>query len=166
MPNTTHLLLIECPDATGLVHKITGVLYRHKFNIVSNHEFVDPATRHFFMRTAFSGTASTSVLADELRGILPAAATIRIAPTKPRPIVLLVTKEHHCLGDLLLRHAYNELSAKICAVVGNHDTLRPLVEKFDIPFHHVSNEGVERDEHENRVLEVLDGYKPDYLVLA
>lgn len=163
---TSHLLLVECPDATGLVHKITGVLYRHKFNIVNNHEFVDPLTRHFFMRTAFSGSGSTDALMAELVPLLPAAATIRITPTRPRPIVVLATKEHHCLGDLLLRHAYHELPARICAVVSNHDVLAPLVEKFGIPFHHIGHEGLGRDEHEDRVLEAVAAYKPEFLVLA
>ena len=166
MSTTTHLLLIECPDATGLIHKITGVLFQHKFNIIGNQEFVDPATRHFFMRTAFSGTTTPNEILGELKAILPAAATIRIAPTKPRPIVILATKEHHCLGDLLLRHAYGELPVKIAAVVANHDVLGSLVEKFNIPFHFINHDGIERDEHENRVLETIAPYQPDYLVLA
>ena len=162
----THLLLIDSPDAKGLVYKITGVLFRHEFNIVSNHEFVDGVNERFFMRTAFSGDAPVQPVLDELSQILPEAARISLAPTGKRPIVVMATKEPHCLGDLLLRHAYHELPAKICAVIANHQTLEPLVQKFDIPFHCISHEGRERSEHERDILSVLGIYNPTYIVLA
>ncbi len=163
---TTHILLIDCPDEKGLVYRITGELFRRDFNIISNHEFVDASTEHFFMRTAFAGSAAPDKVVDELRKTLPASAAIRLAAADRRPIVILATREPHCLGDLLLRHAYDELPARICAVVSNHDTLAPLVEKFDIPFHHISHEGREREQHERDVLDVIAQYAPDYLVLA
>lgn len=162
----THLLLIESPDAKGLVHKITGVLFRHEFNIVSNHEFVDTVNERFFMRTAFSGSGSTKSALNELRPLLPAAAVVRMASTEARPIVVLASKEPHCLGDLLLRHAFNELPAKICAVVANHERLGSLVKQFGIPFFHVPHEGLEREEHEAQILQTLTAFDPDYLVLA
>ena len=163
---TTHLLLIDCPDEKGLVYRITGELSRRDFNIISNQEFVDPATNHFFMRTAFAGSESAVKILEELRKTLPASANIRLAPTAKRPIVVMVTKEPHCLGDLLLRHVYDELPARICAVVSNYDSLAPLVQKFDIPFHYISHLGRERDQHEQEILNILEQYAPDYLVLA
>lgn len=163
---TTHLLLIESPDAMGLVYKITGVLFRRGFNIVSNHEFVDPATRHFFMRTAFDGDAPPQSAVDELRSLLPRAATIRLAPTGKRPVVILATKEPHCLGDLLLRHAYGDLPARIDAVISNHAALEPLARQFGIPFHCVSHNYCTRAEHEREILRLLKSYRPDYIVLA
>jgi formyltetrahydrofolate deformylase len=163
---TTHLLLIDCPDEKGLIYRITGELSRHDFNIISNQEFVDAPSEHFFMRTAFAGSTSPQVVLDELHKTLPASANIRLATTDKRPIVILATREPHCLGDLLLRHAYDELPAHICAVVSNHDSLAPLVRKFDVPFHHVSHEGRERQEHEQEILDVVAQYAPDYLVLA
>jgi len=163
---TTHILLIDCPDEKGLVYRITGELSRRNFNIISNHEFVDAPAEHFFMRTAFAGDASPDPVVDELRKTLPAAANIRLAAAGQRPIVILVTREPHCLGDLLLRHAYHELPARICAVVSNHETLAPLVQKFEIPFHFISHEGLEREQHEAAILEAVAPYTPDYLVLA
>lgn len=163
---TTHLLLIDCPDAKGLVYTITGALYRHGYNITTNQEFVDPVSEHFFMRTEFTGETAPDAAVAELREVLPANANIRLASTEKRPIVIMVTKEHHCLGDLLLRHAYGELHATISAVVSNYDTLEPLVRKFDIPFHHISHQGLEREEHEQAILQVLAQYQPAYVVLA
>jgi formyltetrahydrofolate deformylase len=159
-------LLVDCPDQPGLVYKITGVLYRHGCNVVRNQEFVDAETARFFMRTTFSPGLASSVIHEELREILPDEAHIRLAPAGERRIVILVTKEHHCLGELLLQHAFGELGARILAVIGNHADLAPFTEKFDVPFHHVSHEGLTRPEHEARMAEVVDSYAPDYLVLA
>lgn len=162
----THILLIDCPDQTGLVHKTTGVLFRFGGNVVSNHEFVDQVTSHFFMRTEYSGDFDPEALVNELRAVLPATATIRLADNVPRRIVVLATKEPHCLGDLLIRHEFGELNAQIQAVVANHDTLQSLVERFAIPFHLVSHVDVDREEHEAEVARLIDSYAPEYIVLA
>jgi formyltetrahydrofolate deformylase len=163
---TQHLLLIDCPDEKGLVHRITGVLFHAGFNITSNQEFVDSLTSHFFMRTAFEGDSGPEPTIEYLRQILPATASIRLAVADKRPVVIMVTKEPHCLGDLLLRHEYGELPAGIRAVVSNHDTLRSLADRFNIPFHHVPHDGITREVHEEKVREVLSSYDPHYVVLA
>ena len=162
----THLLLIDCPDRAGLVHEVTGVLYRHGFNIVHNHEFVEATTAHFFMRTAFSGASDPAPLLEEWRAQLPPDAQIRLVPTGKRPVVILATKEPHCLGDLLLRAAYDDLPIDVRAVISNHAVLEPLVERFGLPFHHLSHQGLERQAHEAALLDVLDEYAPEYLILA
>jgi formyltetrahydrofolate deformylase len=162
----THILLIDCPDETGLVHRVTGVLYRHGCNIVSNSEFVDHSARHFFMRTEFSGKFETGRIVHELRGSLPDSAVIRLAGEAPRKVVILATKEPHCLGDLLIRHEFGDLRAWIVAVISNHETLGGLVRRFDIPFHHISHEGTDRGQHEAALLAQITQYAPDYIVLA
>ncbi len=161
----THLLRIDCPDEPGLVYRVTGVLFHHGFNIISNHEFVDPATQHFFMRTAFAGATAPAAVVDDLRQAIPHAA-IRLAPTGKRSVVALVTKEAHCLGDLLLRQADADFPARIEAVISNYQTLAPLVEQFGVPFHYISHQDLDRPEHERAIVHVLEDYQPDYLVLA
>lgn len=164
--NTTHILLIDCRDETGLIYKITGVLYRHNLNIVRNNEFVNPETKHFFMRTEFSGNfARTAVIGDLIKE-LPEDVRISLGDRKKKKIVVLVTKEHHCLGDLLLRNEFNRINADILAVVSNHELLQSLTERFGIPYHYVPHEGLSREAHEEKLLEVIGGYKPEYLVLA
>jgi formyltetrahydrofolate deformylase len=118
------------------------------------------------MRTAFLGTASSERMLGELRELLPTRANVRIATTEPRRIVVLATKEPHCLGDLLLRHDEGDIPAKIEAVVSNHATLERLVRRFGVPFHHVPHEGLDRASHERAIQTVLDRYDPEYLVLA
>ncbi|HZV33868.1 MAG TPA: formyltetrahydrofolate deformylase, partial [Verrucomicrobiae bacterium] len=85
---------------------------------------------------------------------------------KPKRIVVLVSKEHHCLGDILVRHAFGELNAEVLAVIGNHAVLEPLVARFNLPFHHLSHEMLSRTEHEAELLKIISRLNPDYLVLA
>jgi len=161
-----HILRIDCPDQPGLVNKITGVLFNAGYNILSNHEFVDLDAKHFFMRTAFEGSAQPEQVVSHLQQILPAESVVKLVEVARQPIVILATTEAHCLGDLLIRHYSGELPAQIKAVIANHETLSSLVKPFGIPFHCVSHKDLERPEHEKKVMEVIDSYAPEYLVLA
>lgn len=163
---TTHLLLVHCPDQPGLIYHITAALYRYGFNILSNHEFVDAPTNHFFMRTAFAGGSDPQAVLAELHHVLPPTTVMRLAPTAKRPIVILATKEPHCVGDLLLRHAYGDVPGHVRAVISNYGALAPLVAQFGIPFHHISHHDRDRLEHEGGMLDVIESYQPDYLILA
>jgi formyltetrahydrofolate deformylase len=164
--HTAQLLLVDCPDRPGLVHAITGVLFRRGANVYANDEFVDPELEWFFMRTEFSEASGAADLAGEIRGLLPPGATVRLATPGTQRIVVLVTREHHCLGELLMRHAHGELGASIEAVIGNHATLESLTSRFGVPFHCVTHEGVSRADHEQRIIQMIEPYRPDYLVLA
>ncbi len=159
-------VLIDCDDAKGLVYTISKVFYDRDLNIENNREFVDKDANRFFMRTVVTGTFETDELDGALRKVLPHEADIRVIPPRRKKIVILATKEAHALGDILVRHADGELEADIEAVIANHDTLRDLVERFDIPFHHVPADGLVREEHEARVRERIDRYGFDYIVLA
>jgi formyltetrahydrofolate deformylase len=163
-----HLLLIQCPDERGLIYKITGVLYRRGLNILRNSEFVERDGNVFFMRTEFelAPGVTAAALRTELQAALPAAADIRLTDNRKKNIVLLVTKEHHCLSELLVRHAFGELHATILGVISNHEVLGELTRKFDLPFHYLPHEGRSRAAHEAEVLARLAAYAPDYVVLA
>ena len=163
MPN---LLLIQSPDEPGLIYKITAVLFAQGLNILRNDEFVEPEGNVFFMRTEFAGTPDAGALRGALAAALPPTARVRLADQRPRDVVVLVTKEHHCLSELLVRHAFGELNATIRAVVGNHAVLADLAGRFGIPFHYLPHEGRSRAAHEAEVLAVLAGYRPDLVVLA
>jgi formyltetrahydrofolate deformylase len=163
---TVHTLLIHCPDRTGLIYNITRVVFNHQLNIISNGEFVDKATNHFFMRAEISGLLEPGALESELRQVLPPETSIQVRPRQKKKIVLLVTKEHHCLGDLLLREHYQDLDAHILAVIGNYPTLQPLAEKFGVPFHFISHEHKTRQAHDAEIAGVVHRYEPDYIVLS
>jgi len=160
-----HILLMNGPDHKGLIYLVTRVLFENNQNIIKNDEYVSPSGR-FFMRTEFEGDADLTRLTETLNAELPEGIQIRINPRKKKDIVLLVTKEHHCLGELLIRYAFDELDATIQAVVSNYNVLQPLVSKFGIPFHYISHEHKSREAHEEAILRTLDIYQPEYLVLA
>jgi len=159
-------VLIDCHDAKGLVYKISKVFYDRDLNIDSNREFVDKENEKFFMRTVVSGKFEIDELDRAIREIAPQDAHIRVIAPRDKKIVILATKESHALGDILIRYAAGELGAEIQCVIANHDTLRNLVERFDIPFFHVPAEGLSREEHESKVMEKIDEHEFDYIVLA
>ncbi len=96
----------------------------------------------------------------------PEGSIRELNPAGRRRVVILVTKEAHCLGDLLMKANYGGLDVDIAAVIGNHDTLRSLVERFGIPFELVSHEGLSREEHDQRMGDAIAAHEPDYVVLA
>jgi formyltetrahydrofolate deformylase len=160
------VIRIKCPDQKGLIAKIAGVMFANDHNIVVMKEFVEQLTQTFFMRLEVSGEVNEIKLQHELESVLPAGSSIDIIPRRKKNIVILVTREHHCLSDLLVRHYFKELHADVKAVIGNHDTLRPFAEKFDIPFNYVIHEQVERLEFEHQLMSTVVQYKPDYIILA
>mgnify|MGYP001161995634 FL=1 len=160
------IVKIACPDEKGLVHKITGVFYHNQHNVISNQEFVEPDTNIFFMRSVIKGDVDTQRILNGLTGILPQQAQITLSVKQKKNIVILATKEHHCLSELLIRHHFGELNANIRAVIGNHDHLAELVNRFSIPFYHISAEGITREEHEQLIQEKINHFQPEYIVLA
>ncbi len=165
-----HILLMEGPDSKGLIYHVMSVLLRHRLNVIHNDEYVSPAGR-FFMRTEFEGELNTETLLHELQTTLPDSANptairFRLNPKRKKNIVVMVTKEHHCLSELLIRYAFDELDADVLAVVSNYNALQPLVSKFGVPFHYISHEGKTRQEHEEAILRTLTIYEPEYIILA
>ena len=163
----TYRVLIDCQDQKGLVYTISKLFYEMGCNIEKNDEFVDSENNKFFMRSVVRGKVERDELERALRACLPADANVRVIVPRKKRIVVMATKESHVLGDILIRHYDGELAADILGVVSNYDLLRPLVEKFAIPYYHVSHEGLGRSEHEEKILEVLEAFgEIDYIVLA
>lgn len=161
-----YILLIDTIDAKGLVYNISKVLFANNLNIENNAEYVEKESNKFFMRTVISGDLNKNILIKELTEVLPEGSRIRLNEKSKKDIVILATKESHVLGDLLIRYIDGELDANIKAVIANHDYLRDLVEKFDIPFHCISADDMEREAHENLIIEQIKQYEPELIVLA
>ena len=159
-------LLIDTSDEKGLVYTISKVLFEHSLNIESNSEYVHKEENKFFMRTVLSGEFNQEKLLSDIKNVLPNDARIKLAPNSKKDIVILATKEAHCLGDILIRYVSGELNANIKAVVANHETLKDLVNKFNIPFELVSHENLSREAHEDLVINAIDKYNPELIVLA
>lgn len=160
------ILLTDCSDAIGLISKITNICYKHQLNIVHNNEFVDFETKHFFMRTELQGIFNEETLLADLALSLPEGTNCRLLSTKRKRIVILVTKEAHCLGDILMKNYYGGLDVEIAAVIGNHEALRTLAERFDVPYFCISHQNLTREELDALLAEKIDEFTPDYIVLA
>ncbi|WP_316785973.1 formyltetrahydrofolate deformylase [Pedobacter frigiditerrae] len=161
------LVLIQCKDSVGLVTNITRVLALHQLNIIAMREFVDEVKQQFFTRIECSGTVENhNNLQQELLNNLPTEADVRLIPQVEKNIALLVTKEFHCLADILVRDNFKTLGAKVKCVIGNHETLRDFAEKFEVPFFYVSHEDKSKAEFENEITSLLSNYQLDYIVLA
>jgi formyltetrahydrofolate deformylase len=161
-----NVIRIKCSDQKGLIAKIAGVLFSNEHNIIVMKEFVETVTETFFVRLEISGDVNEVKLKEELQSVLPPGSEIEIIPRRKKNIVILVTKEHHCFSDLLVRHYFNELHADISAVIGNHETLRPFAEKFNIPFHLVSHLEKDKTRFEQELMTTIVKYKPEYIILA
>ncbi|MXV50667.1 formyltetrahydrofolate deformylase [Pedobacter sp. HMF7647] len=162
-----NLLLIQCRDKVGLVSSISHIISKFNCNITSMREFVDEPSKRFFTRVEFSGTiADERILLDDLLSVLPQDSKIKINPKREKRIVVLVTKEYHCLGDILTRHFFQSLHAEVCAVIGNHDVLQKFAESFSLPYHYVSHENKTKELFEGELKDIINVYLPDYIILA
>ena len=160
-------VLIDANDEKGLVHKVSSIFFNYDLNILSNSEFVAKESNKFFMRSVVEGAINKKELSDAISAILPENSSVKVIEPKKKNIVIMVTKELHALGDILIRHEAGELEANILAVVSNYDKLESLVEKFNIPYITISHEGLEREEHEQKIIECINSFESvDYIVLA
>jgi len=160
-----YTLLIDSNDEKGLIYKISKVLYQNGINITNEQEFVDNENGKFFYRSEISGEVDINKLKEELQNSIP-LANIKIIPKREKRVVILATKEAHALGDILIKQYSGDFDINILAVIANRDNLRNLVEKFDIPFYHIDADNIERVEHENKMLEIIEPLNPDLIVLA
>lgn len=160
-------VLIDANDEKGLVHRVSDIFFRYDLNILSNSEFVDKESNKFFMRSVVEGYVNKEELIESIEAILPKNSSVKVIEPKKKNIIIMATKELHALGDILIRHEAGELDANILAVVSNYDTLDSFVSKFHIPYVTISHEGLERAEHETKIIETIQSYEDvDYIVLA
>ncbi|MBS1602012.1 MAG: formyltetrahydrofolate deformylase [Bacteroidetes bacterium] len=160
------IIVIQCRDQVGLVAAISGALARLQLNIISLREHVDQTENRFFIRIEVDGETATAPLRHELGYLLPGDAIISINPQPEKKIVVLVTKEYHCLSDILIRHHFGTLGASVRHVIGNYPVLEDICRRFEIPFTLISHENLEKEDFERQIMDVLLRLQPDYIVLA
>lgn len=161
-----YILKVSCNDEKGLILRISDVVFKNGLNFESTHEFVDHENKRFYMRASLEGQIDTKSFENTLGAFLPAGASIECLPEKKKKIVIMATKENHCLGDILIRQNSGDLNAEILAVVANHNDLEQFSKSFGVPFICVSSDGLSRQEHEKKVLDELKNFDFDYLILA
>jgi formyltetrahydrofolate deformylase len=156
-------------DRIGIVADISRVLAANGLNIVVMREFVDVENNQFFARIecVMDEEMSPLVIEDKLRQKMPGNAAVRVStfPSDKR-LVVLVTKEHHCLADILVKNFFGQLSAKVCCVVGNRESLSSFTQRFSIPFFHISHVERSKEQFERELADRISSFNPDYIVLA
>jgi formyltetrahydrofolate deformylase len=148
------VLTLSCPDRVGVVHAVTGFLAEHDANILDSQEWGDPHTGRFFMRVHVQGTPALAVGFRQVADRFDMEWELHDVAARPK-VLVLVSKQGHCLHDLLYRHSTGALTAEVVAVGSNHDDHRALVESYGLRFERVD---------EPRIAELAQGV--DLVVLA
>ena len=161
-----YILKVSCDDEKGLILRISEIVVKNGLNYLSTNEFVDHENHRFYMRAVLDGELEVKGFVNTLLAFLPRSAQVFCEEVRRKNIVVMATKENHCLGDILIRENSGDLNANVLAVVANHEDLREFASKFDVPFICVPSDGVGREEHEKMVLNELKKFNFDYLILA
>ena len=170
-PKTQFVLTLSCTDRRGIVAAVASFLAEHKCTIRDSQQFGDEDTGRFFMRVHFASEDGELEL-EPLRGqFATVGEEFGLAwslndMTARRRLLVMVSKQGHCLNDLLYRARTGALPADITAVVSNHEDLRSLVEWHDIAFHHVPVDARSKEVAEDRLRELIEHYTADTVVLA
>jgi len=169
MPHA-HVLTFSCPDRTGIVHAVTGVLARAGGNITEAAQFNDTATSRFFMRVQFDlpGSDAEPALRQAI-GELGQTLSMKWqlhAAERPMRSILMVSKLGHCLNDLLFRWKSGLLPLDIRAVVSNHRDFYQLAASYDIAFHHIPVTPETKSQSEARLLDLVAQEQAELVVLA
>lgn len=165
----TYILTLSCPDRLGLVHAVSGFLLERGCNIEEAAQYNDPATGLFFMRVQFScGQLTRDDLHIQL-GFFATPYAMRWglhATAQPMRTVLMVSKEGHCLNDLLFRWKSGLLAIDIRAIISNHRDFYQLAAGYNVPFHHIPVSADTKARMEERQLEIIESEGAELVVLA
>jgi len=156
-------LLVSCPDRPGIVAAVSGFLADQGANIVHADQHTTHADRQFFLRVEFDGDLGLE------NAFVPIAERFGmdarfVNPANRKRIAIFVSKEDHCLLELLLHQRAGDLEADIALVIGNHAELASVVEPYGMPFHHVAVTSDTKAKAERRQMELVEGL--DLIVLA
>ncbi len=166
------ILLIHCPDQPGLVAQVTEFVHRNRGNIINLDQHVDRDAGHFFMRIEWDLThflIPAEKINDYFETLLGKAYSMQwqLHFTAQRPrMAIFVSKASHCLYDLLQRHGTGEFDCEITAIVSNHEQLRYIADRFEIPFYYFPITRDNKAEMEVQTTTLLRELRTDFIVLA
>ena len=167
--NHAYILTLSCPDRTGIVHAVSGFLLERGGNIEEAAQYNDPATGLFFMRVQFAcGAMNDADLRTQLVSFAaPFQMTWNLHSTiQPMRTVILVSKEGHCLNDLLFRWKSGLLPIDIRAIVSNHRDFYQLAASYNVPFHHIPVTAANKAEAEAKQYDIIQSEGAELVVLA
>ncbi|MCY8900623.1 formyltetrahydrofolate deformylase [Bacillus spizizenii] len=165
-------LLVSCPDQPGIVSAVSAFLFEHGANIIESNQYTtDPEGGRFFLRIEFDCEGireKKETLQDAFASVAETfdmTWSLTLASELKR-VVIFVSKELHCLHELIWEWQTGNLMAEIAVVISNHEEARELVERLNIPFHYMKANKDIRAEVEKKQLELLEQYEIDTIVLA
>jgi formyltetrahydrofolate deformylase len=165
----SYILTISCPDRTGIVHAVTGLLAERGGNITDAAQYNDKSTGQFFMRVGFqlveAQIAGFREAFTNLASQMEMKFHLQRADAKMKTIIM-VSKLGHCLNDLLFRYRSGLLQVDIRGVVSNHRDYYQLAASYDIPFHHIPVTADTKSAAEAKLLEIVDAENIELVVLA
>ena len=168
----SYILTLSCTDTHGIVAALFNFLTENQGFIIESAQFGDPFTKQFFMRVVFRlapASPSYASLSDSF------AATIAKQfnmcwqlwdSTQKMRLLLMVSKQSHCLNDILHRYASGNLAVDITAIVSNHDDLRKMADWYQLPFYHLPVDDATRDRQEEKITQLVETLDIDVIVLA
>ncbi|NLI04668.1 MAG: formyltetrahydrofolate deformylase [Actinomycetaceae bacterium] len=161
-------MTVKCPDKPGITYAITGLLASVGGNIMESQQFNDAETGYFFVRIEATVPGGLPTIENAFAQLAANhGMEYQIAEAdKPMRTLIMVTKQAHCLEDLLSKTREGRLPIDIVAVVGNHETLRPYAEFYGKEFIHIPITKDTKPEAEARLLEIIEERNVDLVVLA
>jgi len=159
------VLLVTCSDTLGIIAYVSNVLAKNGYNILSLWEHADKERHKFFMRVKVAKKVHPDLFI-QLKSGLPEDAKIWLKGPTKKKLLLLATKESHCLGDILLQASYGHLLADIVGVLSNYENLREITQCFKVPYYYLPHENKSQKQHEEEIEKVIKKSSPDIIVLA
>jgi formyltetrahydrofolate deformylase len=165
-----YILTLSCPDRTGIVYRVTGLLYELGCNIQDAQQFGDEETRRFFLRVHFDLPEATGaeLLRENFHSLAESfGMTWQIHDARRRArLLVLVSRQGHCLNDLLFRAHSRQLPVDIAGIISNHEDFAALAASYGIPFHYMPVTAATKTAQEQRIAGLVEDEGIDLVVLA
>ena len=168
----TAVLLIDCPDKKGIVTDVTEFIFKNKGNIIHLDQHVDTQGEHFYMRVEWElpdFLIPRDKISEYFQTLIAEKYNIRFTlnfmDVRPK-MALFVTKSSHCLYDILSRVMSGEWDIDVPLIISNHDKLKHIADRFEIPFHHIPITKENKKEQEKKQMDLLADNGIDFIILA
>lgn len=167
-----YVLTASCESRMGTTARITTFLAERRLYIMEMQQFDDTLSNRFFVRVNFCGLADEPVDISKLRNEFTAVAKIEsmdwaIHDTAKRTrVLIMVSNFDHCLEDLLYRHRMGELPMDVVGIASNHTTLKPIADRYDLPFTHLPITAGTKPQQEAQLLKLVADTNTDLVLLA
>ncbi|MDA0781810.1 MAG: formyltetrahydrofolate deformylase [Rickettsiales bacterium] len=171
MHSKNFTLGISCNDTMGIVAAVSGFLADNKCFIIESAQMGDASTGKFFLRVVFdtkNGVGTKTLFSEKFK---PVADKFNMDwnlhdNAEKQRLLILVSKQGHCLNDLLHRYASGSLHVEIAGVISNHNDMEKMVRNYDVPFYHMPVSNDNRETQERQILEFIENEEVDLTVLA